>query len=146
MENIYDTIINKCLLNIDKNNISFYEFNLKSCITLLKTEIDNYIEYINIKKAKTIIKYNYSLFNALKLYNETEDINDLLNNDEINFYKDLCKFIIFEEYIKFKLLDAYDIINNHLENNKSIKNDDNEEDIYEDEENNEDEDEEEDEN
>lgn len=114
---IFETILNDCLqcllINNLLNDISIYNYD-----DLIKDNINLYVNKLDKTKAKQIIKYFGSIFDALKQVNDIDELLD--TNSEITFYRNLASSCIYNNCFTYvNKLKFVDIINNHKYDNQS---------------------------
>lgn len=114
---IFETILNDCLqcllINNLLNDISIYNYD-----DLIKDNINLYVNKLDKTKAKRIIKYFGSIFDALKQVNDIDELLD--TNSEITFYRNLASSCIYNNCFTYvNKLRFIDVINNHKYDNQS---------------------------
>lgn len=125
---IYEEIIIRVVKHIRDNDMIMSEINTNIFKVLILEQVEEYSNYLDKQDCKKIIKSYGSFFEVLRIYADCEDIYELFNNNEINFFRDLAKFVIYKRWFdeSHKLVNAYEYVAEHfIDNNNDSDKDSN---------------------
>ena len=127
---IYEIIIKDVIDYIKENDLIMVDICNKVFKSIVLGKIESYANNLNKEECKKIIKSYGSFFEVLRIYNDDDDINELFNNNENNFYKELARYVIYKRWFdeSHKLATAYEnvaeiIIENESESESENEND-----------------------
>lgn len=109
---IYEDIVNSIIDYIKRNELLMVDIDNNKFKSLVLDRVENYSNNLDIYECKKIIKSYGSFFEVLRIYADDEDIHELFNNNENNFYKELSRYVIFKRWFdeSHKLVNAYEYI------------------------------------
>lgn len=118
---IYEIIIKDVIDYIKENDLIMVEICNKVFKSIVLGKIESYANNLNKEECKKIIKSYGSYFEVLRIYNDDDDINELFNNNENNFYKELARFVIYKRWFdeSHKLATAYENVAEIIIENKT---------------------------
>ena len=131
---IYESVLNKVIEFIKNSKFKKQDVIFGAFKELIKEKIQELIFEKDIYECKRIVKYYGTIFNALK---QVEDINNVLDNNELGFFRDLANLVIFkncfdgvDNIVKAwnYILDNVDFENSDDENNDNNNDDDDDDD------------------